>query len=441
MNIAYLDPPFTRHFQHLAHRVAERTGGEAAALLTSPAFAPYCGSHRREVWQAGATAAVDATLPLGFDRLPWARRDDPAFRRVFGEAVAWLRERFEQLQTDLCMVFSDARPFSQAAAVAARDCGVVCLYLERGAFRLATSSLSVLGLNARFNLSRAAELQQRIEGMAPDDSLHKRDVEPWLRTRFAGFIARQWTALSGDDARRSLQHKEYEFANYAHVALTQWQREHRPPARVDPHRSADEPLVVVVLQLESDSQMVLHSPFNDNQVLLDTVARDVAAVSPKARVVFKTHPMDARRYRAPAGVQRVDGNLGRFFDDDAIFVCVNSTVGFEAACHGTRTLCFGPSFYTDASAVMRATPADFRDRFAQVVESAPDAAAGRALRDAVLRWYQVPGDAWAYTDDDIERSAKIVLQHHAAARAVADARVVRPAFSAKAIGARGRAIA
>ena len=49
-----------------------------------------------------------------------------------------------------------------------------------------------------------------------------------------------------------------------------------------------------------------------------------------------------------------------------------------------------------------------------------DLAAGVQLRAAVLRSYQAPGDVWAYTDDDLEASTAIVLQHIAAARALND---------------------
>jgi capsular polysaccharide export protein len=37
MNIAYLDPAYSRHFHRLAGTLARRTGGNAVALLSSPA--------------------------------------------------------------------------------------------------------------------------------------------------------------------------------------------------------------------------------------------------------------------------------------------------------------------------------------------------------------------------------------------------------------------
>ena len=38
MNIAYLDPPYSRYFSRLARRLSERTGGSVIALLSSPSY-------------------------------------------------------------------------------------------------------------------------------------------------------------------------------------------------------------------------------------------------------------------------------------------------------------------------------------------------------------------------------------------------------------------
>jgi hypothetical protein len=83
---------------------------------------------------------------------------------------------------------------------------------------------------------------------------------------------------------------------------------------------------------------------------------------------------------------------------------------------GERVICFAPSFYADARPLVMATPSSFGERLREVVAASGDAEAGEALRATVLRCYQAPGDAWAYTAQDIEATAEVVMKHFRAAR-------------------------
>jgi capsular polysaccharide export protein len=437
MNIAYLDPPYSRYFQRLSARLAQRTGGQVVALLSSPAYRLYTDGDRALVWPPGHAPAPLAPLPEGSSHATWSQTVDERFLSVFWHAVAWFRERFQQERIGLCLVFSDARPFSLAAAIAAREVGVRCLYFERGAFRYATASLSTQGLNARFSLRRAQALLA-IDGLPPDTPLDRRPVEKGLRWHFVRFILASRIAAAAAPERRLLQHKRYAFGPYLRLALSQWWTEHPVMRRDDAglKLAAGTPLVIVPLQLPGDSQLLLHSPFDGNQAFLDFVVGQARQVAPSVRVLVKRHPMDTCRYRLPPGADAVGGNLMRFAGLRPVVVCVNSTVGFEAACRGVQVLCFGESFYTDAGAVdavaprapvALVSPADFPAALAARLQRPGDAAGASALRTAVLRWYQAPGDAWSFTDEDIARTADIVLEHHRAEVALAAAAAARPA--------------
>jgi len=415
MNIAYLDPAYSRHFHALAGTLAQRTGGRVVALLSSPAYRLYTAGDRTLVWQPGLSGQLRETPPE-FDHATWAPMKDPRSMAVFAHAVEWFKQRFVEERIELCLVFSDARPFSVAARLAAQELGVVVLYFERGAFRLSTSSLSTLGLNSRFSLRRAEALPG-ISGVAPDAALPRRPLERWLRMRFATFLVGNALACLIDRDRGRIQHKRYAIGPYLRLAWAQWRTEHHfANDGTDPPLAKGRPLVVVPLQLETDSQLVLHSPFAGNQAFIDFVAANVTRVAPQAAIVFKRHPMDATRYRLPPGARLVGGNLARFNAARPVFVCINSTVGFEALVRGERVICLAPSFYADAAPLIAATPETFADRFAHVLAAEGDPDAGHALRASVLRCYQAPGDAWAYSAQDIASTADVVLKHYRAAR-------------------------
>lgn len=411
MNVAYVDPPYSSYFHALSAALVRRTGGRVVALLSSSAYRLYTQGDRAVVWPPGEVADP-APLPPNSEHAVWSQTVDARFLGVFWNAVAWFRAQFLAERTELCVVFSDARPFSLAAAVAARELGVRLMYFERGAYRFRTASLSLQGLNARFSLGRARACTQ-ITGATEAEARTRRPLEPGLYWRFALFILANAMGCAMEPRRRLLQHKRYAFAPYVRLAAVQWWANHRL-ARDPEHRHAiapGAPVVVVPLQLPADSQMRLGSPFEGNQAFLDFVVGEVLRVAPGAAIFVKRHPMDSDSYRMPRGAQAVGGNLERFFRFEPVFVCVNSTVGFEAASAGRPVLCFGPSFYTDTAPVRHVTPGSFRLHLAAALADRSLKPAGQALKRDVLRWYQAPGDAWAFSREDLERTADIVLQH------------------------------
>lgn len=416
MNVAYLDPAYSGHFHALAGCLARRGGGRAVALLSSPAYRLYTGGDTALVWPPGR-AEPSRRLPEALAAMPWApRRGTPAMAHL-AHAADWIAAQLAAQRVELLLAFSDARPFSLAAAAAARERGVDLVWFERGAFRFATSSLSVQGLNARFSL-RVAQAQPGLVGMGAEASLARRPTEPWLRTRFAAFVLRNGLACLREPARATLQHKRYAFAHYLRLAAAQWWGARRTDDAALSALSPAQPVLVVPLQLPGDTQLA-ESPFDSNQDFVDFVVRTVRAATPEAAVLVKRHPMDTTRYRLPEGARWVGGNLARLDRLQPVVVCINSTVGFESLVRGLRVVCFGRSFYSDAPALVLATPQDFAARWRELLARPADPQAGAALRAAVLRGYQAPGDAWAYTPQDIEATADIVLQHVAAAHAAA----------------------
>ena len=105
MNVAYLDPPYSRYFHKLAARLVQPSGGSVVALLSCPAYRLYAGGDRAQVWEPGVPAQ-EHVLPQAFERAGWAQPGSPAFGRAFSHAVEWFKERFAAERIDICLVFS-----------------------------------------------------------------------------------------------------------------------------------------------------------------------------------------------------------------------------------------------------------------------------------------------------------------------------------------------
>lgn len=413
MKIAYLDPPYSRYFRELARRLNAVDGGSRVALLSSPAYRQYIGNDPWRLWSPGE-AQGNWHLTDTIERTMRDEAHRPEFQPFFDHVVQWFMHVLAAEKVELCLIYSDARVFSAAAAIAARELGIPCIYFERGAFRYCTTSLSAIGLNGRFNLEKA--IQQPIEGSSATHDLTPRPIEPWLRRRFALFLARYSWSCKLSPRRKMLRPQSLKFRHYVRLAVKQVRafararliRTELPPRGV--------PVVFLPLQLSADTQVRLYSPFRSNQALIDFVVAGVRRVLPDAVVLIKKHPMDLIDYRIPEGAEVVMGGVLRFIKRAVAVVCINSTVGFEAATEGKPVLCFGSSFYSKSPCIFMVTPDDFDDRLRAALERGDDPDAGAELHEQVLRYYQAPGDVWAYTDADLDATARLVLQHAQAAR-------------------------
>lgn len=113
-------------------------------------------------------------------------------------------------------------------------------------------------------------------------------------------------------------------------------------------------VVLVPLQVETDTNIILHSPaFQHMQVFADFLQRAVAERSDIV-LLFKDHPKRVRQQPAVPGLQLSDsrhryvaeGHLHSLLDASDAVITINSTVGFEALLRGMPVICCGHSSYS-----------------------------------------------------------------------------------------------
>jgi capsular polysaccharide export protein len=113
-------------------------------------------------------------------------------------------------------------------------------------------------------------------------------------------------------------------------------------------------VILCPLQVETDTQIVLHSPqIRTMQELVDAVTAGVAEFNRtaprKACVLFKIHPMEARQ-------PRIDGDAAFLINESNVpeilarrcdlVVTINSTAGIEAIEHNKPVITLGNAFYS-----------------------------------------------------------------------------------------------
>ncbi|WP_323717617.1 capsule biosynthesis protein [Paracoccus aminovorans] len=165
------------------------------------------------------------------------------------------------------------------------------------------------------------------------------------------------------------------------------------------------PYVLVLMQLEHDSNFVAHSPYSRMAEFTDEVLTEFARSAPRHhRIVFKAHPLEDGRggirqaildkARSLGIEDRVHfvrgGKLARLMNQARAAVTVNSTAAQQALWRGLPVKAMGRAVFDKPGLVSDQSLADFLHD-----PRPPKAMAYRRYRDFLLESSQVPGGYYA----------------------------------------------
>lgn len=301
----------------------------------------------------------------GGDWLAWRRPGAVSFR---GRAVDWPAALegvlLERAVTDI-VLFGDCRPMHRAAVAAARRLQIQVHVFEEGYIRPDWVTLELGGVNGHSSLPRDPDWYlEAARSLPPLGALPGVASSFWRRARAdvaynMGTLALAW----------AYPHFRTHRPNHIAVEYAGWLRQlaRRPAAR---RRSAemlarlaagDAPYFVFPLQLGSDYQVRLHSPFGSMGDAIVGVLRSFARHAPaEARLVVKEHPLDngltdwrrVTRMAADAAGLDADRLLYLEIGDVAPLVAaargvvtINSTTGTLALACGVPVVTLGTAVY------------------------------------------------------------------------------------------------
>ncbi|MEZ9463063.1 phosphoribosylamine--glycine ligase [Vibrio splendidus] len=101
--------------------------------------------------------------------------------------------------------------------------------------------------------------------------------------------------------------------------------------------------VLLLLQLETDSQFLLYSPFQSNQQLIDLVS--VLAKDIHCHLAIKSHPLDRNMYSIDSSSYFVEGNIKTLSESAKAVFTINSSASVEVMKTNTPLILLGDSIY------------------------------------------------------------------------------------------------
>lgn len=161
------------------------------------------------------------------------------------------------------------------------------------------------------------------------------------------------------------------------------------------------------LQVNSDAQIIVHSPFDGVRASIDKVMRSFASHAPSdSWLIIKNHPLDTGLIRHEGHVRQLASELGvrdrvQFIDAGHLptllehargVVVVNSTVGLSALHHARPLIALGTAIYDMPGLTWQEPLDDFWLGAAQ-----PDMQLYQAFLDYVIHHTQINGDFYTHT--------------------------------------------
>jgi capsular polysaccharide export protein len=340
-----------------------------------------CGGFFRALTRAlqSRGAKVTRIAFCGGDVLDSLGQKTILYRRSFAEWPVWIRDKVADLGITDIVLYGDCRPYHKLAVKVLKPRGIHIHAIEEGYIRPHWITYERGGVNGHSPLiemdfdavCRVPEAIAPFDGEAGVDSPLYGYVTAIMRHHVTTLLA---TLLF--PGYRS--HRDYSIA--AEVAfwtkrVASWPfRHYRAGKLLTDLRSLPSPYHLILLQLDSDSQVKTHSDFDSLVEFIEMCIREYATSAHADQpLVFKNHPLDpgminirrvigelARRHGVGHRVFFADaGKLSHFLANACTVVSINSTGCHQSLARGIPTLVLGRAIYRHPGIVADMKLGDF----------------------------------------------------------------------------------
>jgi capsular polysaccharide export protein len=344
-------------------------------------------------------------VAYGYGIPSWDYRDGPRGLRDWYRAVVKLGQFSDVL------MFGDCREIHRDAHEICAAAGVRVHVFEEGYVRPNWLTMELHGVNGRSLLSRDPDWyrdQRRITpvgtgGRPTGYNLYERAYHD-VRYRAANTLyARRFPNYQTHRPRNGF----FEYAGLA-ARMVQQARYRREAESVTAELlESKQAYYLFPLQLNSDTQIAVHSPFDGVRQAINKVVQSFAiAAQRKTFLVLKNHPLDTglidyRRYTLELAqelgitdrLRFIDaGHLPTLLDHAQGVVVVNSTVGLSALHHRRPLMALGTAIYDMPGMTWQGSLDDFWQH-----AEPPDMHLYQCFLDYVIHHTQINGDFYTRT--------------------------------------------
>lgn len=365
---------------------------------------------------AAKGCGVSRINPSGGDFLFWGKWNAIQWRRSISELADDIPRIMQQHSVSDLILFGDCRPLHRAAIAAAQEAGIRVNVFEEGYLRPHWITLELGGVNGFSALPDDPEWYKWMASTGPEPG-ELREVGGGLRNRILyDFIWQIGNYVLFPWFPQFKTHRPYpiwqEYAGWAGRLTKLMERKRASHDLIMNLIAGHRDYMVFLLQLDTDSQIRVHSPWGGMVPALEAVINSFCRHAPgHLSLIIKNHPLDngmidyakfvrmvADRHGCKDRVHFIDGgDLVALASHASGIVTINSTAAMVGLGAGVPVIALGTSIFDMPGLTFQGS----LDAFWQVNrhDAAPSpellAAYTKVLRQTVL----VNGNF--YTDDGI----------------------------------------
>jgi capsular polysaccharide export protein len=244
-----------------------------------------------------------------------------------------LKEFIVSKGIDLVLIHNDTRWYHAIAVILCKELGIKYLVTEQGFIRPNTTVIDEQGINFKANLptNSAVRPKQKYTVKHPHDSFVSMGV-------FGCFLLLHMVESSFNTQIKYF-HNDYSLSKYFKRIMNKVNKK----KRVEQKPLLFEKTVLLLLQLELDSQLLIYSEFNNNQEIISRLERQCEKSGFK--LAIKTHPLDTSEYQINSGSIFVNGVISELSRQAKMVFTVNSSAALQVMKTMTPLYLLGDSIF------------------------------------------------------------------------------------------------
>lgn len=316
--------------------------------------------------------------------------------------ISYLRKYLLDNNIELVTMHNDLRWQHSLSIEICKELGVKCLITERGIIRPDTTTIEFQGVNAYSSLPKDKEFYKNY-------SIHEKTLRSYKVSKFTSlkvnlkFIVFIILNKIGSifNLNTQVKNRDYSLVKFAKLFLKQ---------KLTKKNSLDVSLpkkyLFVPLQVNTDTQLLIHSDFQDMQEFICKVEKEFYSLDTGMGLVFKRHPMEQGmvEYKFDTRSIVVNSDTNELVQNSECVITINSTVGFEAIQKYKLVIVLGEAFFKIDGIAVCSSKDSFKDDMQNVLDGniELDNEAIEAFVKYLKFEYQVNGSLFNWSDETFD---------------------------------------
>ncbi len=308
-------------------------------------------------------------------------------------------------KVDLVLIHNDLRWYHSIAIKVCQEMGVDYLITEQGLFRPYTTVIDNLGVNAYSSLAKIDEFPESSRNVKVSPNTMRNHNSNWSKLYFFIFLL-VYNIEKPFGSTLKYQHNKYSLFSYIRRFISQYKNGAYNNKEVSSNLSGTVN-IFVPMQLENDTQILIHSEFSSNQELINQIEESVygCAIN-NVRVIFKKHPNDVKNYTIDDKSLFVSGSIQEISESSCLAITVNSSAAIDILRTNVPLFLLGSSIYSKSGVAVEVRVQDLQKYVKQVLLG-KDQFFSKDKRNLFLKFlleeYSVIGAGFSYDDEELIR--------------------------------------